>query len=252
MTPDLKTPHTPTPHTMTPGTPTSSTMTPSTLTPHIPHTPTSSTATPNGPTSDSPPHPTLTSTLPTSNALAGGFTDPARQSARAFRAALAALSQPGRIETLTGAQPPAPLSVAAGTLLLVLADTTTGLYLVPTHDLKPVRDWIIFHTGAGFVTAERATLALGSWDDLQPINRFAIGLPDYPDRSATLIVEMPGLHPQGARLTGPGIASQSHLSLPDIAAFQRNRLLFPLGLDFFFTADDRVAGLPRTTKVEAH
>ena len=105
---------------------------------------------------------------------------------------------------------------------------------------------------ATFATAEHATLALGTWDALQPLDRFAIGLPDYPDRSATLIVEMPALHPQGARLTGPGIATQTHLQLPDVAAFQANRLLFPLGLDFFFTAQDRVAGLPRTTKVEAH
>ncbi|MBC7738743.1 MAG: phosphonate C-P lyase system protein PhnH [Candidatus Saccharibacteria bacterium] len=183
--------------------------------------------------------------------LTGGFADPARQSARAFRAALTALSQPGRIETLTGAQPPAPLSVAAGTLLLVLADATTGLWLAPSHDTKPLRDWITFHTGARFVPAERATLALGTWADLHPLDRFAIGLPDYPDRSATLIVEMPELHPQGARLTGPGIATESYANLPEIAAFQANRQLFPLGLDFFFTAQDRVAGLPRTTKVEA-
>ncbi len=188
----------------------------------------------------------------TADALTGGFADPARQSARAFRAALTALSQPGRIETLTGAQPPAPLSVAAGTLLLVLADTTTGIWLAGSHDVKPLRDWITFHTGAGFVTAEKATLALGTWDHLQPLDRFAIGLPDYPDRAATLIVETTALHSQGARLTGPGIATSIHLNLPDIAAFQANRLLFPLGLDFFFTAQGRVAGLPRSTKVEAH
>ena len=187
-----------------------------------------------------------------SDALAGGFTDPARDAARAFRAALTALSQPGRIEALTGAIPPSPLSVAAGTLLLVLADATTGIYLAPSHDIAAVRDWITFHTGAHFATVELASLAVGRWPDLLPLDRFAIGLPDYPDRSATLIVEMPDLTAQGAQLSGPGIATTAHLSLPDIAAFQANRLLFPLGLDFFLTCGAHVAGLPRTTKVEAH
>lgn len=184
--------------------------------------------------------------------LTGGFADPALDSSRAFRAALTALSQPGRIETLTGAVPPAPLSIAAGTLVLVLADPTTGLYLAPSHDSAAVCDWITFHTGARLVAAEVATLALGSWPDLLPLDRFAVGLPDYPDRSATLIVEMAALAPQGACLSGPGIEAAAFLSLPDVAAFQANRLLFPLGLDFFLTCDSRVAGLPRSTKVEAH
>lgn len=188
----------------------------------------------------------------TPDTLTGGFGDPARDSARAFRAALTALSQPGRIETLTGAQPPVPLSTAAGTLLLVLADATTGLYLAPSHDLKPLRDWITFHTGARLVGPDAATLALGDWHGLQPLDRFAHGLPDYPDRSATLIIEMPALRPQGARLTGPGIANTASLSLPDIAAFQANRALFPLGLDFFLTAGVQIAGLPRSTKVEVN
>ena len=60
----------------------------------------------------------------TADALTGGFADAPRDAARAFRAALNALARPGRIEMLAGAVPPAPLSVAAGTLLLTLADGT--------------------------------------------------------------------------------------------------------------------------------
>ena len=44
------------------------------------------------------------------DALSGGFADAPVQSARAFRAALEAMSQPGRIVTLAGAAPPKPLS----------------------------------------------------------------------------------------------------------------------------------------------
>lgn len=187
----------------------------------------------------------------TTDALTGGFADPAPQSARAFRAALTALSRPGRIVTLEGAAPPAPLSPAAGALLLVLADPGTPLWLAPSHDRAEVRDWIAFHTGAPLVGPEAAMFALGTWDAVQPVGRFAIGRPDYPDRSATLIVEMPALSNLGPRLHGPGIADSARLSLPEITAFQANRQLFPLGFDCFFTAGSRLAGLPRSTIVEA-
>jgi alpha-D-ribose 1-methylphosphonate 5-triphosphate synthase subunit PhnH len=182
--------------------------------------------------------------------LMGGFAEPERQAARAFRLALNALSRPGRIETVTGASGPAPLSAAAATLLLVLADRETPIYLGASHDRQALRDWITFHTGAPFAPPETAALALGSWDCL-PLARFPIGLPDYPDRSATLIVEMAALTTEGARLTGPGIQTEARLSLPSIAAFQANRALVPQGVDFYFTSGDRLAALPRSTRVEA-
>ena len=52
------------------------------------------------------------------DALSGGLANPATDAARAFRACLTALSRPGTIVALRGAEPPAPLSIAAGTLLV--------------------------------------------------------------------------------------------------------------------------------------
>lgn len=187
----------------------------------------------------------------TPDALEGGFANPAIDAAHAFRAALDALARPGRIVTVAGARPPAPLSVAAGVLVLVLADGMTPLHLAGAHDCPALRDWITFHTGAPLVGAEEAMFAVGSWAALQPTRRFALGTQDYPDRSATLIVEMPGLSASGARLSGPGIESYAHLSLPEAAAFARNAARYPLGWDAFLTAGDRLAGLPRSTRVEA-
>lgn len=187
----------------------------------------------------------------TPEALLGGFADAPTQSARSFRAVLEAISRPGRIETVAGAVPPAPLSVAAGVLVLTLCDPTTPVHLAGAHDCAVLRDWITFHTGAPLVGAEAAHFAIGTWEALSPVNRFAIGLPDYPDRSATLIVEMPALSPEGARLSGPGINGIAHLSLPETAAFVANRAQFPLGFDTYLTSEDRLAGLPRSTRVEA-
>lgn len=181
----------------------------------------------------------------------GGFADAPIEAARAFRAVLDALSRPGTLTTLTGANPPAPLSQAAGVLALTLFDATTPVHLAGAHDTPALRDWLVFHTGAPLVGAEQAAFAVGSWDALQPVTRFAPGTPDYPDRAATLIIEMPELAAQGALLRGPGIKETARLSLPDIAAFQTNHARYPLGFDTFLTCGDRVAGLPRSTQVEA-
>ncbi len=186
----------------------------------------------------------------TPDALLGGFTAAPVQSAHAFRTSLEAMARPGTLHKLTGATPPAPLSVAAGVLVLTLCDGTTPVHLAGAHDCTALRDWITFHTGAPLVAAEAAVFAIGAWDALQPVSRFAVGQPDYPDRSATLIVEMPALSSSGARLTGPGIKGMAHLSLPETWAFKANRALFPLGFDCFFTAGAQVAGLPRSTMVE--
>jgi len=182
--------------------------------------------------------------------LEGGFADPAREAARAFRAALDTMAKPGTIATVTGGEAPAPCSVAAAVLILTLCDDTTPIYLAPSHDTDDLRAWVTFHTGAPFIGPEHAMFALGSWDALQPVSRFSIGTSEYPDRAATLIVEMEALAAEGATLRGPGIKEAAALSLPEHAAFQSNRRQFPLGFDCYFTCGDRLAGLPRSTIVE--
>jgi len=182
--------------------------------------------------------------------LDGGFADLSRDAAHAFRAALQAMARPGRIERVGGVAPPAPCSAAAGALILTLCDTTTPLFLAPSHDDPGLRQWIAFHTGAPIVGPEAAMFALGTWGALSPASRFAIGTPAYPDRAATLIVEMADLSGSGAMLKGPGIKERAQLSLPEVAAFQDNRRRFPLGFDCYFTCGDRLAGLPRSCRVE--
>ncbi|WP_026758831.1 phosphonate C-P lyase system protein PhnH [Sediminimonas qiaohouensis] len=183
--------------------------------------------------------------------LEGGFADAPRDAAHAFRACMNAMARPGRIETLRGATPPAPLSQAAGTLLLTLCDADTPVHLAGAHDCDAVRQWLAFHTGAPLAHARTdATFAIGVWDALLPLSDYPIGTARYPDRSATLVVEMDSLTATGARLTGPGIADSAALSLPDIAALRANHALFPQGLDFYFAAGEHLAALPRSTNVE--
>lgn len=181
-------------------------------------------------------------------AIEGGFLDAPVQASRAFRQIMDALARPGTICDLGGANAPAPMSIAASTVVLTLCDHETPIYLAGRHDTPDIRNWIAFHTGSPIVAPQGAAFALGDWTSL-PLDQFPVGTAEYPDRSTTVIVDRTVLVTQGATLSGPGIKTKAVLSLPDIAAFQRNAMLFPLGLDFFFTNGTQIAGLPRTTKV---
>jgi alpha-D-ribose 1-methylphosphonate 5-triphosphate synthase subunit PhnH len=179
-------------------------------------------------------------------ALAPGFADPPTDAARAFRIAMQAMARPG---TIHDAAAPAPegLSPAAALLLLVLADATTPVHLA--GPAAHARGWLTFHTGAPEAAPGEAVFAVGAWEDLLPLEAYPVGTPDYPDRSTTLIVEMPALENRGARLTGPGIETEARLSLPDAAALARNAARYPQGLDLFLTCGARLAALPRSTRI---
>ncbi|GFE49608.1 carbon-phosphorus lyase subunit PhnH [Roseobacter cerasinus] len=181
--------------------------------------------------------------------LCGGFADPAIQSAHAFRSVMEAMARPGTIHDISGAEPPAPLSKAAGAVLLTLCDSETPIYLAGEADCDAVRAWLAFHTGAPLTGPSHCMFALGRWEALMPLHAYPIGTPDYPDRSATLVVDGAGLVASGTTLTGPGIKDTASLSLPDVGALQANTALFPLGLDFIFTSGSQLAALPRTIEV---
>ena len=188
-------------------------------------------------------------------ALEGGFADRPRQSAVAFRAALDVLARPGRVREVTGAVPPDGLSVAAGVLLLTLTDAETPLWLPERLRGGAVAEWLRFHANApqGIVPGQ-AMFALGRWEELLPLEHWPAGEPAYPDRAATLIVEVAALEGGPVlALSGPGIDGRARLApvLPAGAAkmLRANAARFPLGLDFFFTAGCRVAGLPRSTRI---
>jgi alpha-D-ribose 1-methylphosphonate 5-triphosphate synthase subunit PhnH len=187
------------------------------------------------------------------DALTGGFADAPREAAIGFRAVMQAMARPGTIHRLGGAKPPLPLSVAAGVVLLTLCDPETPIFLGDSVKNQDVTSWISFHAGSPIVSPAAAMFALGRWDDFRQLHAFPVGSAEYPDRSATVIIEMDELGAIGegsCRLTGPGIKDHSSLCLPDPATFQSNSALFPLGLDFILTAGDCVAALPRSTKIE--
>ena len=89
------------------------------------------------------------------------------------------------------------------------------------------------------------------------LDQFDPGTDEYPDRSATVIVQARALSAgTGRRLTGPGIESEARLDalgLPERfwESLRANHGRFPRGVDVLLTAGSRLAALPRTTRVEA-
>jgi alpha-D-ribose 1-methylphosphonate 5-triphosphate synthase subunit PhnH len=193
-------------------------------------------------------------------ALEEGFADLARDSQRVFRAAMNAMARPGSIAAIDAAlQAPEPLAPAAAALALSLCDFETPVWLDPALSGEAVHDFLRFHTGAPIVAApDKAAFAFFAGPfDFPDLSAFSLGSLEYPDRSATLIVQVRSLAAgRGWRLSGPGIDGEALLEvgpLPEnfVARREALRPLFPCGLDFIFVAETRLAALPRSTRIEA-
>lgn len=190
-------------------------------------------------------------------ALPTGLPDPVIDSQRIYRAVLDAFSRPGQPCPLPVLPPaPPPLSPSAGAVLLALADLDAPVWLDAAATGETAAAWLRFHSGAPVVGApDHATFAvIGDAAGLDDLDVFPLGTPEYPDRSATLIVQVAGFA-DGTTviLRGPGIRGAQRLSIEGLppafwSAWEANTALFPQGVDVLFAGPDSVVGLPRTTR----
>ena len=189
--------------------------------------------------------------------LAPGFTDPVHDAQAAFRGVLDALSNPGRIVTLAlPPSVPAPLAPATVALCLTLVDYETPLWLDPAAG--DALAFLRFHCGCPIAErpADARFAVVSDPAAMPPLNAFAPGEDLYPDRSATVFVQVAGFETGDAlRLSGPGIRGTADVrvdGLPDgfVAGWNDNAALYPLGVDVVLVAGDRVVGLPRTVRME--
>ena len=185
-----------------------------------------------------------------------GFADSAREQQRAFRVVMEALSRPGRIIPFrSGDQPPPGLTANAMAIAQALLDVEVIYHL--SASLSTAADDVTFRTGSlrTFHEGEANFALLDLTTDPLELSVFAQGVPDYPDRSATLIVCCDNLEngPELA-LSGPGIAGVEAMrveGLPDDFPVQwrANAARSPLGVDLIFVSDNGVLGLPRSSRL---
>jgi alpha-D-ribose 1-methylphosphonate 5-triphosphate synthase subunit PhnH len=192
-------------------------------------------------------------------ALTGGFENPVLDAQAVFRDLMDAMARPGTIRDLrVSAEAPAPFSTAQAAVALCLADHDTPVWLSPALRGEAHRGWIAFHCGAPVTMAmsEARFAFLAAGEPLPDFSGFASGTQEYPDRSATLVIELAGLS-SGHRFVarGPGIDGECVIApegLPSDFAkrWRANRALFPRGLDLVLTCGSHILCLPRTTELQ--
>jgi alpha-D-ribose 1-methylphosphonate 5-triphosphate synthase subunit PhnH len=191
--------------------------------------------------------------------LAPAFVDPVHASQAVFRAVMNAMAYPGSVVSIGGlAQTPQPLGLAAGAVALTLLDYETPVWLDPALAQSPeVVPWLRFHTGAP-LTDDLHQAAFGIISDPPRMPRFEAfsrGSMEYPDRAATLVLQIECLSGGGGFwLSGPGIRGSralfaSPLPADFVARMRANRALFPRGLDIILASGTMLAALPRSVHV---
>ena len=189
-----------------------------------------------------------------------GFQDLIHDSQTTFKILLDALSRPGTIKQVTAQLTPPPgLNIACAAACLTLLDLETKVWLQPGLD-KETNDWLLFHTGYCFTeNIQQADFAV-VWDldNMPDLSQFKQGTPVYPENSTALLIQVETFHETSLQqkqptLTGAGVNRQitMPIDLPDTfwQRWQQNHNSYPLGVDIYFFSDNKVVGLPRTSKI---
>jgi alpha-D-ribose 1-methylphosphonate 5-triphosphate synthase subunit PhnH len=187
-----------------------------------------------------------------------GFHDAALGSQAVFRTALSALSHPGRVIEMPDVSAlPRHGHGAAAMLLQALVDSDCGVWLSPSLAGSDAAAWLRFHTGCHWVASPGSArfLWVAEGDPLPALVSLIAGTDEYPDQSATCVVEVGALNGTDTLslvLTGPGIANEQALSVRGLpgdfeAQWHANHRSFPRGVDLFLATPTHIVGLPRTT-----
>lgn len=188
----------------------------------------------------------------------GSFADPVMDAQSVFVAVMNALARPGTVQPVrAGVRPPAPLNRTSGALALALFDADTPVHLDPALRNEETVGWIAYQTGAPVAAskAEASFAIVAGIDAMLGLECFSLGTQEYPDRSTTLIIQVPSL--EGGEdwvMRGPGMETEHRLSVAGVSAivadiWARNNALFPRGVDVILAAPDAMIGLPRTTRL---
>lgn len=160
-----------------------------------------------------------------------------------FRAALVALSYPGRripVDTAPGL----PEGGTGERILRALCDAGAAITRVAADG-----------TTTGARPEEASVLVVDGCTSHGLLERIPRGTEEYPERGATVVYLVDGLPDSTClRLAGPGIDGDLDIRVPlpcgDIMARNTACREYPAGIDLLLTGTGWVTGLPRTTSVQ--
>ncbi|MGD9042901.1 MAG: phosphonate C-P lyase system protein PhnH [Desulfobacterales bacterium] len=188
---------------------------------------------------------------------APGFEDPVLGPQQTFGAILEAMARPGQpVKIKSNLYIPKILNPASAAVCLTLLDHETPLWTDLSWNSAAI-NWFQFHCECSVVTEPcMAHFALITQPaNMPPLDDFKLGNEGYPISATTLIVQAERFNGHNGKiLSGPGIKTTTYFAPGGISTqfweqWQRQAALFPLGVDVFFTYNNMLAALPRTTRV---
>ena len=188
-----------------------------------------------------------------------GFPDSVRDSQTVFRAIMDAVARPGLAVALNKApEAPAPLARATGAIALTLLDFETPVWLDANVLAGEAAAWLRFHCGCPLTseTHEAAFAFITRPEDGPPLSAFNAGDAKYPDRSTTVVIQVPDLDGgRPVRLKGPGIKGDRTIAPQGLPGdfweqVADNNSTFQFGVDVILASGDLLMGLPRSLHIQ--
>ena len=170
-----------------------------------------------------------------------------------FQAVVTALEHPGVVVHLPKHNgSPWPLNIASTALLTTWVNPETPVWTDLRWDSDPAA-WLQQTCACSLVTEPCMARVAFVADPLRipPLKQFYLGEDDRPERSTTLVLQVPGFSVPNGRLrdvSGRGRSLQSWPTglLPRFWSDWEDQIQYPpLGIDVFFTRTDTLVALPR-------
>ena len=183
------------------------------------------------------------------------FAQPVDDAQQTFRILLSAMAEPLLPRALPVLPPALPgLKASTAAMLYTLADQEVRVWLpaLPNETVSSLR----FHTGmrVAELPEEADFIIIAAGMPLPDLLTLKAGSAEYPDRSATLLIEVASFAEDQVEGSGPGFAAPRRFGAAGLpsgfwAEWQRNHARFPLGVDAVLITDTHIAGLPRSARI---
>jgi alpha-D-ribose 1-methylphosphonate 5-triphosphate synthase subunit PhnH len=188
-----------------------------------------------------------------SNRWRHGYDNTASGSHQAFRAILDAMEHPGSLVTVPEyPHAPAVFNSSAAATCLTLLDSETPVW-TDIEWRNPAISWLQFVCGSSIVTEiSMAKFVIITKPAVMPsLEFFRVGRHELQEKATTILVQVDDIYPvldnrsvdmdsgPAARLKLKGVAETFRYQ------WRRLSLLYPLGMDIFFTCDDVLTAWPK-------